>query len=130
LTIKRIDDPVWDFVQPENYIFPELHAEIGLLNNVLGNIYTFIDDQLEAVTQEELKSRNSFIVADVALTIATEHLREWKKDVASKLESDERTQVCKELKRRGLDTRIFAELGPKMEHFKVEILDMVKQRKD
>jgi len=86
---KRIDDPVWDFAQPENYIFPELHAEIGLMNNVLGNFYTFIDDQVEAVTQEELKSRNSFIVADVALTIATEHLREWKEDVASKLESDE-----------------------------------------
>jgi hypothetical protein len=30
----------------------------------------------------------------------------------------------------GLDPCIIAELRQKMEHFKVEILDMVKQRKD
>jgi len=40
------------------------------VNNVLGNFYTFIDDQVEAVTQEESTSRNSFLVADVALTMA------------------------------------------------------------
>jgi hypothetical protein len=39
-----VSNPVWDFVQPQNYIFPELHAEIGLVNNVLDNFYTFIDD--------------------------------------------------------------------------------------
>ncbi len=57
-----VSNPVWDFVQPQNYIFPELHAEIGLVNNVLDNFYTFIDDQVEALTPEELTSRNSFIV--------------------------------------------------------------------
>jgi hypothetical protein len=56
-----VSNPVWDFVQPQNYIFPELHAEIGLVNNVLDNFYTFIDDRVEALTPEEWTSRNSFI---------------------------------------------------------------------
>jgi hypothetical protein len=64
---RVVSNPVWDVVQPQNYIFPELHAEIGLVNNVLDNFYTFIDDQVEALTPEELTSRNSFIVADVVL---------------------------------------------------------------
>ena len=62
-------------MQPENYIFPEQHAEIGLMNNVLDNFYAFIDDQVGAVTQEDLTSRNLFIVADVALTMAMQQLR-------------------------------------------------------
>jgi hypothetical protein len=72
-------------VQPENYIFPELHAEIGLVNNVLDNFNTFIHDQVEAVIPEELKSRNSFIVTDVALTLATQRVSNWKEDVAPQL---------------------------------------------
>jgi hypothetical protein len=61
-----VNDPIWDFVEPQNYIFPELHAEIGLVNNVLDKFYSFIDDKVEAITEEELTRRNSFIVADVA----------------------------------------------------------------
>jgi hypothetical protein len=29
-----VNNPVWDLMQPQNYILPELHAEIGLVNNV------------------------------------------------------------------------------------------------
>jgi septal ring factor EnvC (AmiA/AmiB activator) len=38
--------------------------------------------------------------------------------------------VVKELKRRGLDLLIIAELRSQLEQFDVEISDMVKQRKD
>jgi hypothetical protein len=48
-----VDKPIWDFIQPDNYIFPKLHAEIGLVSNVLDKFYLFIDDQVEAVTPEE-----------------------------------------------------------------------------
>jgi hypothetical protein len=48
-----VNYPVWDFIQPENFMFPELHAEIGLVNNVLDKFYSFIDDQVEAITPEE-----------------------------------------------------------------------------
>jgi hypothetical protein len=94
-----VSNPVWAFVQPQNYIFPELHAEIGLVNNVLDNFYTFIDDQVEAVTKKELMSRNSFVIADVALTLATQRVRNWKEDVAPQLEFHRynRIQVSKEL---------------------------------
>ncbi len=89
-------------MQPENYIFLEQHAEIGLMNNVLDNFYAFIDDQVEAVTQEELTSRNLFIVADVALTMAMQQLREWKENVAPQLEFHryERIQVSGAEKKR------------------------------
>ncbi len=32
-----VNNPVWDFVEVKNYIFPELHVEIGIVNNV-GNV--------------------------------------------------------------------------------------------
>ncbi len=101
-----VNDPIWDFVESQNYIFLELHAEIGSVNNVLDNFYAFIDDQVEAVTLEELTSRNSFIVADVALTRAAQLLSEWKEDVAPQLEFhryERIAQVGNELKRRDLN---------------------------
>jgi hypothetical protein len=99
-------------VQPQNYIFPELHAEIGLVNNVLDNFYTFIDDQVEALTPEELTSRNSFIVSDVALTLAMQRVSNWKEDVALQLEFHRynRIQLSKELKKRGLDPLVVTDL--------------------
>jgi len=39
-----VNDPVWDFIEPENYIYPELHAEIGL---VLSDWKEDIGPQLE-----------------------------------------------------------------------------------
>jgi hypothetical protein len=107
-----VSNPVWDFVQPQNYIFPELHAEIGLVNNVLDNFYTFIDDQVEALTPEELTSRNSFIVSDVALTLAMQRVSNWKEDVALQLEFHRynRIQLSKELKKRGLDPLVVTDL--------------------
>jgi hypothetical protein len=54
-----VNYPVWDFIQPENFMFPELHAEIGLVNNVLDKFYSFFDDQVEAITPEEATARNN-----------------------------------------------------------------------
>ena len=48
-----INDPIWDFIEPSHMVFPQLHKEIGLVNNVLDSFYIFIDDQVEAPTQEE-----------------------------------------------------------------------------
>jgi hypothetical protein len=33
-----VSSPIWDFIEVENYIFPELHAEIGVVKNVSGKI--------------------------------------------------------------------------------------------
>ena len=123
-----VNDPIWDFVEPQNYIFPELHAEIGLVNNVLDKFYSFIDDKVEAITEEELTRRNSFIVADVALTVAMQRLQSWKEDAAPQLEfhRHERMQVVKELKRPNLGAVVIADL---MEQFDAEITAMIEERK-
>ena len=81
-----VNNPIWDFIQPSNMVFPQLHIEIGLVNNVLDSFYLFVDDQVEAPTEEEKCSRNSYIVADVALTRATEKLNEWKEVDANNLD--------------------------------------------
>jgi hypothetical protein len=127
-----VSNTAWDFSQPQNYIFPEIHAEIGLVNNILDNYYTFIDDQVEAVTPEELTSRNSFIVADVVLTLATQRVSNWKEDVAPQLEFHRynQIQVSKELKKRGLDPLVLTDLRSQQQELDVMISDMVNGRKE
>jgi len=103
---------VRDFIQPENYIFSELHAKIGLVNNVLDSFYAFVDDQVEAITQEELMLRNSYIVTDVALSVAAQRLIDWKEDVGPQLEFHRvnRVDVDKELRRSYLDSDAIRDL--------------------
>jgi len=32
-----VNNPIWDFVEPAQMVFPELHIEVGLVKNVLYN---------------------------------------------------------------------------------------------
>jgi hypothetical protein len=73
-----VNYPVWDFIEPENYMFPQRHAEIGLVNNVLDKFYSFIDDKVEAISPKESLARNTYIIADVALCNAIQALSDWK----------------------------------------------------
>jgi len=97
-----VDYTVWDFIQPENYMFPQLHAEMGLVNNVLDKFYSFIDDQVEAISPEEALARNSYIIADIALCNAMRELSVWKEMEGPQLEFNRynRMSVRKELKKR------------------------------
>jgi hypothetical protein len=107
-----ISYPIWDFIEVENDIFPELHAEIGVVSNVLEKVYGFIDDQVEAITPEEATSRNSYIVADVALSLAMQRITDWKEDSALQLEFHRlnRIHVSRELQKRGLGPDKVADL--------------------
>jgi len=98
-----VNDPIWDFIEPSHMVFPQLHIEIGLVNNVLDSFYLFIDDQVEAPTDEEKCSRNSYIIADVALTKAIKQLDEWKEVDGHNLQGyrDEAAQLRNSLKRSG-----------------------------
>ncbi len=127
-----VSNPAWDFVQPQNYIFPELHAEIGLVNNFLDNFCTFIEDQVEAITPEALTSRNSFIIADVELTLAMQRDNNWKEDVALQLDFHRYNwiQLSKELKKRGLDPLVVTDLRSQQQELDVMISDMVNHRKE
>jgi hypothetical protein len=90
-----VNNAIWDFVEPAQMVFPEIHIEIGLVNNVLDNFFFFIDDQVEAPTAEEKCSRNTYIVADVALMRALERLAQWKDTDGIALQSHqyEATQI-------------------------------------
>ncbi len=92
-------------------VFPELHVEIGLVNNVLDNFYLFIDDHVEAPTDEEKCSRNSYIVADIALTKAVERLDDWKEtdEVALQGHHYEATQLRQFLKSHGISEAEWAQ---------------------
>jgi hypothetical protein len=69
-----VNNPVWDFIEPAFMGFPQLYVEIGLVNNVLNNFYSFIDDHVEAPPDEEKYSRDSYIMANVVLTKSVEKL--------------------------------------------------------
>jgi hypothetical protein len=127
-----VNDPVWDFIEPENYIYPELHAEIGLVNNVLEHFYGFVDDQVERITQDELTLRNSYIVADVALSVAEQRLSDWKEDIGPQLEFHRvnRVDVNKELRRRDLDPETARGLKLQQQELDTAISAMVKHRKE
>jgi len=63
-----VSEPLIDFIQPENYIFPQLHFEIGAVNNVLDHLQSFIEEQVEVISDEERTLRNSKITANVVYT--------------------------------------------------------------
>jgi len=127
-----VNYPVWDFIQPENFMFPELHAEIGLVNNVLDKFYSFIDDQVEAITPEEATARNTYIIADVALTKAIQRLSEWKESEGAQLEFHRynRIHLTKELKKRNQDPKIISDLHQQQQELDAVIAGMVQQRKN
>jgi hypothetical protein len=58
-----VNNPTWDFVEPAFMVFPQFHVEIGLVNNVPDNFYSFIDVHVEVPTDEEKCSQNSYIMA-------------------------------------------------------------------
>mmetsp|Transcript_28857 Transcript_28857/g.33537 ORF Transcript_28857/g.33537 Transcript_28857/m.33537 type:complete len:286 (+) Transcript_28857:991-1848(+) len=51
---------LFDCVEIIQYIFPILHAEIGLGNYLLNHLYTWVDYRIEKVTEEEMEKRKLF----------------------------------------------------------------------
>jgi hypothetical protein len=77
--------PVWDFVEPKKYIFPVLHVEIGLVNNVLDKFYDWVEDHVEVASAEEKMCRNRMIILDTELSKAVGKLEAWKNSGGTKL---------------------------------------------
>ena len=65
-----VDSPLIDFIQPGNYIFPQLHFEIGTVNNVLDGLQAFTEEEVEVLSEPEKEARNLKIIADVSYTKA------------------------------------------------------------
>ena len=126
-----VNNPVWDFVEVKNYIFPELHAEIGIVNNVLDKFYSFIDDKVEAITPEEATFRNSYVAADVAQSLAIQRITDWKEDSAPQLEFHRmsRIQVARELRKKTLHADEITNLRGQLEELDETIKVLVQQKK-
>jgi len=73
-----VSNPVWDFVEPKNYIFPVLHVKIGLVNNVLDKFYDWVEDHGEVASAEEKMCRKRIIILDTELSKAVGKLEAWK----------------------------------------------------
>jgi hypothetical protein len=96
-----VSEPVIDFVELKDYIFPQLRFEIGAVNNILDALQAFVEDQVEVLPKEEREGKNSKIIADVALEKAKDSLNRF--NVADlKFHRLERVQLYKGLNARGL----------------------------
>lgn len=70
-----VDHPIWDLIEPGDYVFPELHAEIGLVDAVLDNFYNFMEGQhLGNRMSRKGMYRHLYIVVDVALALTMQRL--------------------------------------------------------
>jgi hypothetical protein len=87
-----------------------------------------VDDQVERITQDELTLQNSYIVADVAFSVAEQRLSDWKEDIGPQLEFHRvnRVDVNKELRRR----ETARGLKLQQQELDTAISAMVKHRKE
>jgi hypothetical protein len=48
-----VEDPLWDFADPLHNLFPVLHVQIGLINDIIDYLNDWIDDRMiEQFSQE------------------------------------------------------------------------------
>jgi hypothetical protein len=51
--------PIWDCIEPENYLFPVLHVQLGLINDLINWLYNWINENVEETTEEEAELRHN-----------------------------------------------------------------------
>jgi len=126
-----VGEVIWDFIEIRNYIFPQLHFEIGVVNMVLENLYSFVEEQVEVISPEEKIARNNIIVAEGTLEQARERLEEWhatSNPILSRLRL-EKSYIISSLRSRTLTTEQKAHIALEKETKEREISELVQQRK-
>jgi hypothetical protein len=126
-----VGDAIWPFIEPCNFIFPHLHFEIGVVNMVLENFYSFIEEQVELISPEEKVTRNSIIISEVSIEQAKERVEQWH------MESDpilarhrlEKSYMVSALKDRTLTIEQRNAISVGKEQKETIITQMVAQRK-
>jgi hypothetical protein len=97
--------PVYDFAEPSNYIFPLLHFEIGAVNNLLDSFRSFIEEEIELLSDIEKAARTRVIITDVSYTVAKQLIDEWNSEGGSielRAYRVEKARVNAMLRRQGL----------------------------
>ena len=61
------EESYWDFVDVENYICPILHNQINLGNNVFANLLDYGNENIESLSVDEDKARNSLLMIDSSI---------------------------------------------------------------
>ena len=65
--LKVKEEPYWDFVDVDNYICPILHNQINLGNNVFANLLDYGNENIESLSVDEDKARNSLLMMDSSI---------------------------------------------------------------
>lgn len=127
-----VDDPIWPFIEPRNYIFPHLHFEIGVVNMVLENLYAFVEEQVEIVSPEEKVARNSIVIAEASLEQGKDRLEVWHTEhdhEVARLRL-ERSYIASSLRGRGLSNEQRICYTLERDNKDREITQLIQQRKD
>jgi hypothetical protein len=72
-----VTEPIMDFIEPKDYIFPQLQFEIGAVHNILDALTAFVEEQVEVLSDEEKQCRNTKIIADVTFEKAKDSLNSF-----------------------------------------------------
>ena len=121
-----------DFIEPQRYIFPQLHFEIGTVNNILDALKAFIEDEVEALSDTKIKARNAKIISDVSYTKAKEkanHFNNARDGIELKLFRIERVRIKKALKNRNLSVAELESLQAQRQELDDEIEWLTHEQK-
>ena len=61
------EEPYWGYVEVDNYICPILHNQINLGNNVFHNLLDYGNENIEKLSVDEDKARNSLLLIDSSI---------------------------------------------------------------
>jgi len=116
--------PLIDFIEPQNYIFPQFHFEIDTVNNVLDALRGFVEEEVEALSDTEKEARNAKIIAEVSYVKAKD-----KYDVELKLFRLEKVRINQSLKDRTLSVENKNALLAEKEGLDNAIADLMEEQK-
>jgi hypothetical protein len=79
--LGMVDDEVWDFAEPANFLPPVLHCEIGTVNKVINDrLGGFIEEGVEVMSEEEVVLRNEYLTGVVAVEECKETIKQLQKE--------------------------------------------------
>jgi hypothetical protein len=124
--------PLIDFIEPHHYIFPQLHFEIGTVNNVLDALRGFIEEEVEVLLDSEKEARNAKIIADVSYIKAKERYETFTSTggaVELKLFRLDRIRINQSLRARNLTAETRESLLSEKQELEDAIESLVEEQK-
>jgi hypothetical protein len=92
-------DALIEIVEPENFIFPALHDQMGLVNKSLSHLLTYGERHVEKLPPEHTATREELLDAEKALSEKTEELLTFDNTKAVRLAELKRQRAADESKK-------------------------------